>query len=114
MTEPDQPKRKRTFAAQADVAAGIAHAQGDLDQGTAELLRGTIDVLIGAGRHNITLDLADVTSIDTSGVNLLVYLRHSLRTHSGELSIVNARPAVGDALDRRRVAFRPLPCEQGC
>lgn len=114
MDEQELPHWHPTFTANADVTHSIAHARGQLDLLTVELLRGTIDVLLRAGRYNITLDLAELSSIDTAGVKLLLALQHSLATHSGELTIINARPPVWDELERGQVAARPLLSEQGC
>ncbi len=61
MNKQDLPNWHSTFSADADVATSTAHARGELDRLTVDLLWGTIDVLIRAGHYRITLDLADVT-----------------------------------------------------
>ncbi len=114
MKEHELPNWHSTFAANADVATSTAHAGGELDLLTVDLLWGTIDVLLRAGHYHVTLDLAELSSVDTAGVTLLVALQHSLSTHCGELTIINARPSVRDALERGQVAARSLLSEQGC
>jgi anti-anti-sigma regulatory factor len=94
------------FAAEADIAASTVTARGHLDHLTVELLWGTIDVLTREGRYEVTLDLAELSGIDEAGVKLLAALQHSLATHSGGLSIINACPSVCDALERHQVATR--------
>lgn len=109
----DLPNWHSAFSADADVATSTAHARGELDRLTVDLLWGTIDVLIRAGHYRITLDLADVTKIDAAGVKLLAALQHSLATHAGELTIINARSRVWDALQHGHVVAVPLPIERG-
>jgi ABC-type transporter Mla MlaB component len=59
------------FAANADVATSTVYARGELDQASVDLLWGTIDVLVRAG-YDVTLDLAELSSVDEAGVRLLV------------------------------------------
>jgi len=108
---PEPPKRHSGFSADADAATSTVRARGELDILTVDLLWGTIDVLVRAGHLQITLDLAEVTSIDSAGVKLLIALQHSLTTHAGELAIINACPAVLDVLQRSQVAARPTLTE---
>lgn len=107
------PNLHSTFSANAEVATSTVHARGKLDLLTVDLLWGTIDVLIRAGHYHVTLDLADVASIDAAGVKLLVALQHSLATHAGELTIINSQPAVWDALHRGQVAASPVLTVRG-
>lgn len=104
MVKHELPNWHSTFSANADVATSTAHARGELDLLTVDLLWDTIDVLIRAGHYRVTLDLADVTGIDAAGVKLLIALQHSLATHAGELTIINPQPPVWDALERGQVA----------
>ena len=113
MSEHELPNWQPTFSADADVATSTAHARGELNLLTVDLLRGTIDVLIRAGHDRVTLDLADVTGIDAAGVELLVALQQNLSAHAGDLTIINSRPPVWDALKRGHVAARPLLTERG-
>lgn len=103
------PQQNPTFFADADVASSTVHARGELDRHTADLLWGTIDVLIQAGRPDITLDLADLSSIDTTGITLLAALQHSLLSH-GQLTIINPKPEVCAALEQGHITVQqPAP-----
>ena len=108
MDNHEPPKRRSRFSADADAATSTVRARGELDLLTIDLLWGTIDVLVRAGHHQITLDLAEVTSIDSAGVKLLIALQHSLSTHAGELAIINAGPTIWDTLQRSQVAARTM------
>ena len=105
--EHELPAWHSTFSANADVARSTVHARGDLDVLTVDLLWGTIDVLLRSGHYEITVDLSGLASIDAAGVKLLVALQHSLRTHSGGLTVVGARPLVAEALERGHVFLQP-------
>lgn len=101
------PKRCSPFYAEADVVTSTVRAGGDLGRLTVDLLWETIELLVRAGHREITLDLTELSSIDDAGVKLLIALHHSLTSHAGELAIINAGPAVWDALQRSQVAARP-------
>lgn len=107
MNDHDLPRWHSTFSANADVLASTVHARGELDLLTADLLRGTIDVLLRAGRRDIVLDVAELTSIDRAGVKLLAALQHTLSTHTGRLTIINASPRINAALTDQP-PLRPL------
>jgi anti-anti-sigma factor len=94
------------FAAEADIVTSTVTARGHLDRSTVDLLWATIDVLTRAGHYEVTLDVSELLSIDEAGVRLLAALQHSVATHDGELTIINARPSICDALDRHQVATR--------
>lgn len=113
MDEHEPPKRQSTFSADVDVVTSTVHARGELDLRTTDLLWGTIDVLLRAGRHRVTVDLAEVSSIDEAGVKLLIALQHSLGTHCGGLTIINAQPSISAALGGNQAPQRRLLSDQG-
>lgn len=92
---PRSPPRPCTPAANWDVLA-------------VDLLWGTVDVLTRAGCHEITVDLAELLSIDAAGVKVLLALQHSFGSHSDALTVINARPEVRAALEHGQVSTRPL------
>ncbi len=109
MTALELPHWHSTFSANAEVATSTVHACGDLDLLTVDLLCGTIDVLTRSGHFEITLDVAELAHIDAAGVELLAALQHSLSTHAGGLSIINATGPVRAQLQDAQIATRPLP-----
>ena len=58
-----------------------------------------------------TLDVAGLTHIDAAGVKLLAALQHSLSTHGGQLSIVNAAGPVRAQLQDGQIATRLIPTD---
>jgi anti-anti-sigma factor len=68
---------------------------------TIALAAGHRDALLQAlesGSGDFVLDLGGVTDFDSSGVQLLIALRHSLAGRGRALRLVDASPAVADAL----------------
>ena len=55
----------------------------------AGLLRDRITALSAAGSHNIVLDMAAVTYIDSTGLGALVMCATSLRKNQGNLKLLN-------------------------
>jgi anti-anti-sigma factor len=94
------PNWHSTFSANADTRTSTVHARGSLDLLNVELLRGAVEVLITAGRLDITVDLAEINFVDQAGVLLLGGLRQDLDYRGGNLTLINARPAVQVTLRR--------------
>lgn len=108
LTATNHPRRFRRFPRTPTSPPPPPIARGELDRHTVDLLWGTIDVLLRAGHHRITLDLAEVSSIDAAGVKLLVALQRSLATHCGELTVTNARPLSSTPYNEAK--WPPGPC----
>jgi anti-anti-sigma factor len=92
------PDWHSTFSANADTTTNTVYVRGVLDLLTVELLRGTVEVLISAGRLDITVDLSDLCQLDHAGVLMLGGLCQDLSYRGGSLTLIKARPAVADAL----------------
>jgi anti-sigma B factor antagonist len=69
-----------------------------LDEGSA-VLRKTVKELTAQGHRNILLNLAGVTSIDSSGIGELVSAFTTIRGAGGELKLLNPAPGVSDLLE---------------
>lgn len=96
---PEQlPDWHSTFAAAADIASATVHARGSLDLFTVDLLQGAINVLADAGCTDVTLDFADVSSIDQAAVWCIAETSSALTSRHGQLTIANAREAVLSSL----------------
>lgn len=69
---------------------------GEVDMASVELLRDALDESTLPG--GVTLDLAELTFIDSSGIHCLV--QHALgRNGSGPITLVNVRPNVRRTLE---------------
>lgn len=65
--------------------------EGTLDALTAPELRPTLDAVVADGRKSITVDLAQLKLIDSSGVGALVSLLRRVRAYGGEVRIAGLR-----------------------
>lgn len=92
------PDWHSTFSANADLTSNTVYARGVLDLLTAELLRGTVDVLLGAGRLDVRIDLYGLRHVDRAGLLLLSEIRHDLEHREGSLALVNPSSTVRQLL----------------
>ena len=88
------PAWHSTFSAAANVSAATVHARGALDLFTVDLLQGAIDVLTAAGCTDITLDLAEVSSLDRTAAWCIAQAGSALISRRGQLTMSNARDVV--------------------
>jgi anti-sigma B factor antagonist len=66
---------------------------GELDGCTAgQLSHGLYDVIEAQGNRSVTLDLADVTFIDSNGLNVLVRALGWTRGRGGTITLAGPRP----------------------
>ncbi len=65
--------------------------EGVLDAVTAPDIRPTLDALVAEQRRTITVDLAALRLIDSSGVGALVSLFKRTKAYGGELNIVGLK-----------------------
>jgi anti-sigma B factor antagonist len=73
---------------------------GELDLATAPALRDRLLAVIDAGATGITLDMRDVSFVDSSGLGVLVGAHKRLREATGgSLTIVGPQDAVRKVLD---------------
>ena len=75
--------------------------EGTLDAVTAPELRSVVDDLVNEGRKEVTLDLAQLRLIDSSGVGVIVSLFKRIRANGGQVRITGLR-------DQPRAIFRLL------
>lgn len=64
--------------------------EGTIDAATTTGLRSTFDAVVADKPRLVTVDLAGVTMLDSSGVGLLVGLAKRVRAEGGELVVVGA------------------------
>ncbi len=79
----------------------VLEIEGTLDAVTAPELRGVVDQLVNEQRKTVTLDLANLRLIDSSGVGVIVSLFKRIRAIGGQVRIVGLR-------DQPRAIFRLL------
>src|SRR5690242_16491560 len=83
----------------------ILHLAGRLDAGTAPVLAGALEALLG-GRGTVSLDLAHVVAIDGAGIDLLLDARTAADRNGHELAVTGLQESL-----RRRTPPAP-PAER--
>ncbi len=72
-----------------EVDGDVIHVRGDLDAQTAQELEGAIDGVVADGRPSVTLDLAGLAFVDSSGLRSMVLARGQ----DGERQVVLRSPS---------------------
>lgn len=73
----------------------VVVVQGEIDVATSPQLRGVLGQLITNGASDITLEFADVSFVDSSGLGVLVGAYRRLHDgRNGAIRIVDAQPSV--------------------
>ena len=72
-----------------EVQDDVIAVQGDLDAQTAHQLDGAIDGVVADGRRTVTLDLAELEFVDSSGLRSMVLARGE----DGEREVVLRSPS---------------------
>jgi anti-anti-sigma factor len=86
------------FSTHSDEVETVLVARGEIDMATVdELRRGLRRLVESAGERNVVVDLADVTFIDSSGLEALV--RAEPRGTASRLVLRSASPAVRRLLE---------------
>jgi anti-sigma B factor antagonist len=67
---------------------------GDVDAGTVDDLRRTIDELLANGEHRFVVDLTGVPFMDSSGLATLVQLFKRVRIGEGDVRLAGLQPDV--------------------
>ena len=80
--------------------APVVVVSGEIDVATSPQLRRELAALVARGARDITLQFAEVSFVDSSGLGVLVGTYKRLREDdSGSIRIVGAQPSVRDAGD---------------
>jgi len=78
-----------------DRATPLVVVRGEIYVATSPQLRRDLAALVANGAHDITLDFAGVSFVDSSGLGVLVGTYKRLRDeHGGSVRIVGAQPSV--------------------
>ena len=74
--------------------AAVLSVAGELDLATAGQLRRTVGDLMGMGTRQVTVDLAEVGFIDSTGLGAILWAEHRLQAVGGDLAAVHCCPPV--------------------
>jgi anti-anti-sigma factor len=86
--------------------------EGELDLGSIPVLVQHIDAQIGDGSEKaLTLDLSDVTFMDSSGLRMLIELNERAHTDAWRLSLIAPRHESANLVLRMTGADSALPFE---
>jgi anti-sigma B factor antagonist len=66
----------------------VVHVGGEIDVYTAPVLREHLDEHISQGRHELVVDLGDVSFMDSTGLGVLVGRLKLVRVKNGTLRLV--------------------------
>ncbi len=72
----------------------VLRIKGDVDAGTVDSFRRTIDELLAAGEHRFVIDLTDVPFMDSAGLATLVQLFKRVRIGEGDVRLAGLQPDV--------------------
>lgn len=94
----NEPERSQVTARTID---GITYltATGEIDFGNVDRLRGCLDTVFDSGSATIVIDAAQVTFLDSMGVDVLVRAHQRATAANGALRLVNCQPIVQRILD---------------
>ncbi len=76
-------------------ASPVIALHGEIDLSTSPLLRATLVSLVDAGAQDLTVDMTDVTFVDSTGLGVLVGALQLLQARGGEgLTVRGVGPVV--------------------
>jgi anti-sigma B factor antagonist len=86
----------------------LVKVSGRIDHQTAPDLERALRAIVGEGRHNIVVDLTDVTYISSAGLKTLQATAKSTRSGliAGDLRLVGLKPNIKEIFDT--IGFSPL------
>ncbi|MDQ2728565.1 MAG: STAS domain-containing protein [Actinomycetota bacterium] len=87
------------------------HLQGELDNLSVPVLRQTVDALYARSCFEISVDLTELTFIDSSGLGALVAVWRRCQSEAGRAMVVNPSDAVRRLMDMTGIARFLIPAE---
>ncbi len=87
------------IASEARGTAWIIHLKGFLDVHTHEMLRETIREHMAHGRHQILLDMEQLTYIGSSGIEVILSTVQPLRDQAGDLVLTGMSSKIYKVFD---------------
>jgi anti-anti-sigma factor len=94
---------------QADGPALVLTVTGELDMNTVELLAAQVELHLADAPRTLTLDLADLEFMDSSGLRLLIELYDRSQQEAWELNLVAPRNESATMVLRATGADTALP-----
>ena len=82
-----------------DHGQAVVEVSGELDMCTAPELSRSLAGVLDQRPHDVTLDLADVDFIDSTGLTLLVRTSNAQQRHEGTLHLSSPTPPVRRVLE---------------
>ncbi len=86
------------IAVRRDAGRVVVDVGGEVDVIGAAELGGVVRDLVDEGVSNLTLDLSDVTFLDSTGLSVLVSGRNQCRARDGDLTLRDPSPAAWKVL----------------
>ncbi len=86
--------------------------QGELDNLSVPVLHETVDTLYASGCFQISLDLSELTFIDSSGLGALVAVWRRCQREGGRATVVNPSVPVRRLMDMTGIARFLIPAEE--
>ena len=71
----------------------VVEVRGELDVATAPLLQDLLDQLVAEGARRVSVDLAETSFVDSTGLGALLAALRRMQAHHGRLVLRNPRPA---------------------
>lgn len=99
MTQPGPPALTARTIFDDDLDHAVVTVSGELDLSTAPGLYEALAEAVDRHPHELTVDLAELAFIDSSGLTLLVRTSNRLRQHDGTLSLASPTPPVRRVLE---------------
>lgn len=72
----------------------VVHVSGEIDVTSAAVLRDALEALIADGRRRLTLDLGQVTFMDSTGLGIVVGRLKRLARHGGTMTVAASHERV--------------------
>jgi anti-sigma B factor antagonist len=79
-------------------ACTVVAVGGEIDMDTRPMLEDLLNEVVDAGARHVVLDLAGVTFVDSTGLNLLVMSLKRLRNAGGRLCLARVQKPVRNVL----------------
>jgi anti-anti-sigma factor len=86
-----------------DLRAAVVQPDADLVSAHVAVFRSRLRDVVSSGVLHLTVDLAGVRLVDSSGIGLLVAAHNSLKKSGGELAVIHASQDILDLLRTMRI-----------
>ncbi len=86
-----------------ELTAAVVQPDGDLVAARLPALRSALRERVASGILHLTLDLAGVHAVDSTGIGLLVSAHNSLKKAGGELTVIHASKDILELFHTMRI-----------